>query len=50
MTEQEAKMWIKEVTNDFVEIGYTMKEANALAWAKFLGDPEYRLRGFLRDE
>ena len=27
MTEQEAKMWIEEVTNDLVEIGYTIKEA-----------------------
>jgi hypothetical protein len=36
MTEQEAKMWIEEVTDDFVEIGYTMKEATALAWTKFL--------------
>ena len=26
MTEQEAKMWIEEVTNDLVEIGYTIKE------------------------
>ena len=31
MTEQEAKMWIEEVTNDLVEIGYTIKEATALA-------------------
>ena len=36
MTEQEAKMWIEEVTNDFVEIGYTLKEATALAWTKYL--------------
>jgi hypothetical protein len=36
MTEQEAKMWIEEVTNDLVEIGYTIKEATALAWTKYL--------------
>ena len=36
MTEQEAKIWIKEVTNDLVEIGYTIKEATALAWTKYL--------------
>ena len=36
MTEQEAKIWIEEVTNDLVEIGYTIKEATALAWTKCL--------------
>jgi len=36
MNEQEARTWIEEVTNDFVEIGYTLKEATALAWAKYL--------------
>ena len=36
MTEQEAKIWIEEVTNDFVEIGYNLKEATALAWTKYL--------------
>ena len=36
MTEQEAKMWIEEVTNDLVEIGYTIEEATALAWTKYL--------------
>ena len=30
MTEQEAKMWIEEVTNDLVEIGYTIKETPLL--------------------
>ena len=30
MTEQEAKMWIEEVTNDLVEIGYTIKKAKTL--------------------
>ena len=36
MTEQEAKMWIEEVTNDLVEIGYTIKEATVIAWTKYL--------------
>ena len=36
MTEQEAKIWIEEVINDFVEIGYTIKESTALAWTKYL--------------
>ena len=35
LTENEARSWIEEVTNDFIEIGYTSKEATGLAWAKY---------------
>ena len=36
MTEQEAKMWIEEVTNDLVEIGYTIKELHCSCVDKVL--------------
>ena len=38
MTEQEAKMWIEEVTNDLVEIGYTIKEPLSCVDKVFRGE------------